>query len=272
MPLRHTCAHVAKPPHCDLNASALRLASLIAAQIERGEGLSSFLQSLRKSLESWGLWRPRQGEAPAHAGEAKSGAPLDDGAAPGTANSARRLPYKIGLIIMILSLGSGLATYAILTGLTPIVPTHLVVVGMLLLNLVLVLAMVMIIAWQVTGTLACPPPPGRRRAAPCPHRQPVQRHRRGAGNPARDLRQRVARPRPRPLVLHPHQIHHSKLGGRGDRLCPGARPGDPRRHARHGQGHRRGGQPREVAAASLRQFPVGASLDQGAAHRLSDRR
>ena len=151
MPLRHTCAHVAKPPHCDLNASALRLASLIAAQIERGEGLSSFLQSLRKSLESWGLWRPRQGEAPAHAGEAKSGAPLDDGAAPVTANSARRLPYKIGLIIMILSLGSGLATYAILTGLTPIVPTHLVVVGMLLLNLVLVLAMVMIIAWQVTG-------------------------------------------------------------------------------------------------------------------------
>ena len=52
---------------------------------------------------------------------------------------------------MILSLGSGLATYAILTGLTPIVPTHLVVVGMLLINLVLVLAMVMIIAWQVTG-------------------------------------------------------------------------------------------------------------------------
>ena len=151
MPLRHTCAHVAKPPHCDLNASALRLASLIAAQIERGEGLSSFLQSLWKSLESWGLWRPRQGEAPAHAGEAKSGGPFDDGAAPVTANSARRLPYKIGLIIMILSLGSGLATYAILTGLTPIVPTHLVVVGMLLLNLVLVLAMVMIIAWQVTG-------------------------------------------------------------------------------------------------------------------------
>ena len=52
---------------------------------------------------------------------------------------------------MMLSLGSGLATYAILTGLTPIVPTHLVVVGMLLINLVLVLAMVMIIAWQVTG-------------------------------------------------------------------------------------------------------------------------
>src|SRR5262245_30118304 len=128
-----------------------RLASLNAAQTKRGEGLSSFLQSLQKSLESWGLWRPRQGEAPAHAGAAKSGGPVDDGAAPVTANSAQRLPYEIGLIIMILSLGSGLAPYAILTGLTPIVPTHLVVVGMLLLNLVLVLAMVMIIAWQVTG-------------------------------------------------------------------------------------------------------------------------
>jgi two-component system, NtrC family, nitrogen regulation sensor histidine kinase NtrY len=116
-------------------------------QIERGEGLSSFLQSLRNSLESWGLWRPRQGEAPAHAGAPKTEAPPT----PGAAASGRRLPFKIGLIIMILSLGSGLATYAILTGLTPIVPTHLVVVGMLLLNLVLVLAMVMIIAWQVTG-------------------------------------------------------------------------------------------------------------------------
>jgi two-component system nitrogen regulation sensor histidine kinase NtrY len=129
----------------------VRLTSLIAAQIERGEGLSSFLQSLQKSLESWGLWRPRQSEAPAQAEEARSGAPLDSGSVPGAAGSGRRLPFKIGLIIMILSLGSGLATYAILTGLTPIVPTHLVVVGMLLLNLVLVLAMVMIIAWQVTG-------------------------------------------------------------------------------------------------------------------------
>ena len=50
---------------------------------------------------------------------------------------------------MVLSLCSGLATYVILTGLTPIVPTHLVVVGVLLINLVLVLAMLGIIAWQV---------------------------------------------------------------------------------------------------------------------------
>ena len=62
-----------------------------------------------------------------------------------------RLPFTLGLITVVLSLCSGLATYLILTGLTPIVPTHRVVVGVLLINLVLVLAMIVIIAWQVTG-------------------------------------------------------------------------------------------------------------------------
>jgi two-component system, NtrC family, nitrogen regulation sensor histidine kinase NtrY len=62
-----------------------------------------------------------------------------------------RLPFKLGLITMVLSLCSGLATYVILSGLTPIVPTNLVVVLVLLINLVLVLAMLGIIAWQVTG-------------------------------------------------------------------------------------------------------------------------
>src|SRR5680860_780498 len=68
-----------------------------------------------------------------------------------TVRARRRLPFTLGLITVVLSLCSGLATYLILTGLTPIVPTHRVVVGVLLINLMLVLAMVMIIAWQVTG-------------------------------------------------------------------------------------------------------------------------
>ncbi len=70
---------------------------------------------------------------------------------PRDAVGRRRLPFTLGLITMVLSLSSGLATYAILTGLTPIVPTHFVVVSVLLVNLVLVLAMLMIIAWQVGG-------------------------------------------------------------------------------------------------------------------------
>jgi two-component system nitrogen regulation sensor histidine kinase NtrY len=71
--------------------------------------------------------------------------------APRDAVRSRRLPFTLGLITMVLSLISGLATYAILTGLTPIVPTHLVVVSVLLVNLLLVLAMLVIIAWQVGG-------------------------------------------------------------------------------------------------------------------------
>ena len=93
----------------------------------------------------------RQGKAEPRGEEPQSDPSTVADSAPGAGRSARRLPFTLGLITMILSLGSGLATYAILTGLTPIVPTHLVVVGMLLINLVLVLAMVMIIAWQVTG-------------------------------------------------------------------------------------------------------------------------
>jgi two-component system, NtrC family, nitrogen regulation sensor histidine kinase NtrY len=63
----------------------------------------------------------------------------------------RRPPFAVGLITAVLSLCSGLATFLILTGLTPIKPTDDVVVGVLLINLVLVLAMIAIIAWQVTG-------------------------------------------------------------------------------------------------------------------------
>jgi two-component system, NtrC family, nitrogen regulation sensor histidine kinase NtrY len=74
------------------------------------------------------------------------------GAKPGeTLRSSSRLPFALGLITVVLSLCSGLATYVILTGLTPIVPTHEVVVTMLLINAVLVFAMLAIIAWQVGG-------------------------------------------------------------------------------------------------------------------------
>jgi two-component system, NtrC family, nitrogen regulation sensor histidine kinase NtrY len=116
--------------------------------------LHSLRKAAEKSGEKSGLWRARRSpNQPSGAGDAQAGADpaLLQGSAREPIRSRRRLPFTIGLITMMLSLGSGLATYVILTGLTPIVPTHLVVVGMLLINLVLVLAMVMIIAWQVTG-------------------------------------------------------------------------------------------------------------------------
>jgi two-component system, NtrC family, nitrogen regulation sensor histidine kinase NtrY len=101
-----------------------------------------------------GLWRKRHSpDTPPRDDTARAGVDpaLLAGAVKGRSRARRRLPFTLGLITMMLSLASGLATYVILTGLTPIVPTHLVVVGMLLINLVLVLAMVIIIAWQVTG-------------------------------------------------------------------------------------------------------------------------
>ena len=63
----------------------------------------------------------------------------------------RRPPFAVGLITAVLSLCSGLATFLILTGLTVIKPTDSVVARVLFINLVLVLAMIAVIAWQVTG-------------------------------------------------------------------------------------------------------------------------
>ncbi len=59
--------------------------------------------------------------------------------------------FWIGLVVVCLALLSGLATYLILTGLTPIRPTHQVVVTVLLINLGLILAMIGVVAWQIWG-------------------------------------------------------------------------------------------------------------------------
>lgn len=111
--------------------------------------LRGVFQSLQSAAERLVLGRPYEPMTQGATGLAGRAAAAD--ALPGTVRGHRRLPYTLGLITVVLSLCSGLATYLILTGLTPIVPTHLVVVGVLLINLMLVLAMVVIIAWQVTG-------------------------------------------------------------------------------------------------------------------------
>jgi two-component system, NtrC family, nitrogen regulation sensor histidine kinase NtrY len=74
---------------------------------------------------------------------------IDDGAAPlpGTGSGA----FWIGLVGVCLSLISGLATYLILTGLTPIVPRDEVVLSVFFANLVLAAAMIVVIAVQIVG-------------------------------------------------------------------------------------------------------------------------
>ncbi len=59
--------------------------------------------------------------------------------------------FWVGLVVMVLSVISGLATYLILTNLTPIVPTGEVVLVVLFVNVVLILAMVAVIGWQMWG-------------------------------------------------------------------------------------------------------------------------
>src|SRR5262249_23923720 len=111
----------------------------------RGTRVPSVFQSLQRAARRLTLRRPSTTEP--------SGKKQPDHAV-ASRDSVRprsRLPFKLGLVTMVLSLCSGLATYVILSGLTPIVPTNLVVVVVLLINLVLVLAMLGIIAWQVTG-------------------------------------------------------------------------------------------------------------------------
>ncbi len=64
---------------------------------------------------------------------------------------ARNRAFWIGLVVMVLSLISGLATYLILTNLTPIVPTGEVVLIVVLVNAVMILAMLSVIGWQMLG-------------------------------------------------------------------------------------------------------------------------
>ncbi len=62
--------------------------------------------------------------------------------------SQRRIPAKLGVFLVITSIVTGLATYSILTGLTPLEPTPDLIVTLLGVNLVLVMSMAALIAWQ----------------------------------------------------------------------------------------------------------------------------
>jgi two-component system nitrogen regulation sensor histidine kinase NtrY len=83
-----------------------------------------------------------RGAAPQSGGQLDDAPPL-----PGTSDRA----FWVGLLIVSLSVVSGLATYLILTGLTPIVPRNEVVLSVLVINAVLVVAMVVVIAVQIVG-------------------------------------------------------------------------------------------------------------------------
>jgi two-component system, NtrC family, nitrogen regulation sensor histidine kinase NtrY len=97
---------------------------------------------------------PQVSEAHAHEGRVSSSLPPDanfdvlgDTALPGTDERS----FAIGLVIVVFALFSGLATYLILNGMTPIVPRDEVVTRVLLVNLLLILAMIASVSVQVQG-------------------------------------------------------------------------------------------------------------------------
>lgn len=69
----------------------------------------------------------------------------------GVLDTSSRSFLYLGACLVVLSILSGLTTYVVLTGLTPIVPTHTVVVTVLLINAICALAMMSMIAWQITN-------------------------------------------------------------------------------------------------------------------------
>ena len=59
--------------------------------------------------------------------------------------------FRIGLVVVSMAVISGLATYLILTGLTPIVPRSSVVLTVLFINIAMVIAMIVVISWPIAG-------------------------------------------------------------------------------------------------------------------------
>ncbi|MEZ5925101.1 MAG: PAS domain-containing sensor histidine kinase [Hyphomicrobiaceae bacterium] len=61
--------------------------------------------------------------------------------------------FYVGLVVVLLAIVSSFATYLILTGLTPIIPTHDVVVRVMTANIVLLAGLIAVVGWQVAGLL-----------------------------------------------------------------------------------------------------------------------
>src|SRR5690349_17600582 len=65
-----------------------------------------------------------------------------------------RLPAMAGVVVVCLAILSGLATYTILTGLSPIKPTPDIITWLLAGNAALVLIMIGMILWQIWSLIA----------------------------------------------------------------------------------------------------------------------
>jgi two-component system, NtrC family, nitrogen regulation sensor histidine kinase NtrY len=92
------------------------------------------------------LTRPYEGARPSERdGDATS---LETPARPPEADPGRRGSGWFGALAVAVALGSALGTFLVLAGMTPILPTHDVVVWMLLFNVLLVVVLIGLVAWE----------------------------------------------------------------------------------------------------------------------------
>ena len=95
------------------------------------------------------IGKPHAASGPRAAHLSAAHAGLAGRALSGAAEPRFALGGRLGGAVVALALVCGFATYLILTGLTPIVPTHQVVVSMLLFNIVLIITMLAMVGWRV---------------------------------------------------------------------------------------------------------------------------
>jgi two-component system nitrogen regulation sensor histidine kinase NtrY len=120
-------------------ASRLKVMALsVTAWLERARQRA--MDAIRQAREGLGSRSPATGD-PLE--------PLAENAPqlPGTSDRA----FWTGLVVVSLSVASGLATYLILTNRTPIEPVTEIVLSVLIINMLLVIAMVVVIAVQAVG-------------------------------------------------------------------------------------------------------------------------
>jgi len=72
---------------------------------------------------------------------------------PRRAEADERMPGWFGAVVVALALGSALATFLILSGLTPILPTHDIVLWALRLNAILVLILIPTVLWEARSVV-----------------------------------------------------------------------------------------------------------------------
>jgi two-component system, NtrC family, nitrogen regulation sensor histidine kinase NtrY len=76
---------------------------------------------------------------------------LDQPSATPVAEPSRRVSGLVGVTVVAAALVSALVTFLVMAGMTPILPTHEVVVGVLAFNVLLLMTLIAVVAWELWG-------------------------------------------------------------------------------------------------------------------------